>query len=195
MSDKRPVVQPLGSMMGPGPGRGPGGMLAPGPKVENVREVLTRLWSYLRRYRAGLLWVTVLVTASTVLTLVNPYLISLAFDRCLTPHHMEYLAGVIWMMIAAHVLASVGTWGQTVVMIHLSQQTLRDLRRDLFSRLGVLPLRFFDTHAHGEVMSRLTNDTETINGALAQTVTQLLSSVLTVVGAGVAMALLNWRLA
>jgi ATP-binding cassette, subfamily B, multidrug efflux pump len=196
MADKRQPPVNLGSMMGPGPGRGgPGGMLAPVAKVENVRGVLARLWGYLRRYRAGLLWVTVLVTASTALTLVNPYLIGLAIDRCLTPHHLEYLAGVVWMMIGAHVLSSLGTWGQTVVMIRLSQQTLRDLRRDLFARLGVLPLRFFDTHAHGEVMSRLTNDTETINGALAQTVTQLLSSVLTVVGAGVAMALLNWRLA
>ena len=192
MSSKRPV-DGLGGMMGFG--RGPGAMFAPVTKVEDVRGLLRRLWQYLGRYRAGLVWVALLVAVSTALTLLNPYLIGIAIDRCLIPRRMEYLAGVVWLMIAAHVFASLGTWAQSVLMIHVSQQTLRDLRRDLFTHLGRLPLRYFDNHPHGEVMSRLTNDTEAVNNALAQTATQLLSSVLTVLGAVGAMALLNWRLA
>jgi len=164
-------------------------------RAENVPAVVRRLWGYLGRYWGGLLWVTLLVVIGTGLTLLNPYLISVAFDRCIAPGRMGDLFVVVWLMIASQVLSSLGTWAQTVLMIHLSQRTLRDLRRDLFSRLTSLPLRYFDTHPHGEVMSRLTNDTDAVNNALAQTVTQLISSVLTVLGAGAAMAWLNWRLA
>lgn len=195
MSAERPPVHPLGVTFGPGSGRGPGSMLGGLDKPENVRGVLRRLWGYLGRYRLGLVWVTVLVAASSGLTLINPYLISLAVDRCIIPARMQYLAGVVWMMIGAYVLASVGTWAQTVLMVRLSQRTLRDLRRDIFGHLCRLPLRFFDARPHGEIMSRLTNDTNAVNDALAQTATQLVSSVLTVIGAVLAMALLNWRLA
>ena len=196
MANQRSSGRGLHEMMGPGPGRGgPGGMLAPVKKAENIPEVLRRLWGYLRRYRAGLIWVSVLVVVSTALTLLTPYLISVAVDRYITPGRVRELGGIIWLMIASQVLSSVGTWGQTVAMVRISQGTLRDLRRDIFARLASLPLRFFDTHPHGEVMSRLTNDTDAVNNALAQTATQLLSSILTVVGAGVAMAMLNWRLA
>jgi ATP-binding cassette, subfamily B, multidrug efflux pump len=193
MSSRR--VAGLPEMMGPGPGRGPGAMLAPVAKAENVPEVLRRLWGYLGRHRAGLAGVVALVLVSTALTLVNPYLISVALDQYITPGRMSELGGIIWLMIVTHVLSSVGTWAQTVLMVRLSQRTLRDLRRDIFARLARLPLRFFDSHPHGEVMSRLTNDTDTVNNALAQTATQLISSVLTIVGAAIAMALLNWRLA
>lgn len=195
MANRRATTA-LPDMMGPGPGRGgPGGMLAPVAKAEDVPAVLRRLWEYLGRYRVGLVWVTLLVVVSTALSLVNPYLISVALDKYITPGRMADLVGIIWLMIAIHVLSSLGTWWQTVLMLRLSQKTLRDLRRDIFARLARLPLRFFDAHPHGEVMSRLTNDTDTVNNALAQTATQLISSVLTIVGAGVCMALLNWRLA
>lgn len=195
MATERPPVHPLGITFGPGSGRGPGAMLGGLDKPENVREVLRRLWGYLGRYWLGLLWVTLLVAVSTALTLVNPYLISLAVDRCIIPHRLQYLAGVVWLMIGTYALSSVGTWVQTVLMVRLSQRTLRDLRRDIFSHLCRLPLRFFDAQPHGEIMSRLTNDTNAVNDALAQTATQLVSSVLTVLGALVAMVILNWRLA
>ncbi|MBU0610585.1 MAG: ABC transporter ATP-binding protein/permease [Armatimonadetes bacterium] len=194
MASERPT-RGLHEMMGPGPGRGPGAFFAPVTKAENVPMVLRRLWGYLRGYRAGLTFVTLLVVVSTALTLVNPYLIGVALDQYITPGRMDELAGIVWLMIGALALAAAGTWGQTVLMVGLSQRTLRDLRRDLFGRLTRLPLRYFDTHPHGEVMSRLTNDTNAVNDALAQTATQLVSSTLTIIGAGVAMALLNWRLA
>ena len=191
-SEKR---QSMPDMMGPGRGRGPGDMFASAAKAEDIPAVLRRLWQYLGRYRAGLISVTLLVVATTALMLINPYLIGMALDHYIQPGRMAQLFGIVWLMIACHVLGSAGTWWQTVLMLRLSQKTLRDLRRDLFARLARLPLRYFDAHAHGEAMSRLTNDTDTVNNALAQTVTQLIGSVLTVLGAGVAMALLNWRLA
>lgn len=182
-------------MMGPHRGHGPHGMMHAVDKAENIPEVLRRLWGYLQHYRPGLIGVTLLVVVSTGLTLLNPFLIGLSVDKYIEPHRMRDIWRIIWLMIGALVLSSAGTWVQTVLMLRLSQATLRDLRRDIFARLSRLPLRFFDTHPHGDTMSRLTNDTDAVNNALAQTVTQLLSSVLTVFGAGVAMATMNWRLA
>ena len=194
MSNRRSAVG-LAEMMGPGRGQGPGAMLGPVTRAENIPEVLRRLWGYLRKYRAGLIGVSLLVLVTTALTLLSPYLISVAVDDYITPKRVQALGNIVWLMIASHVLAALGTWAQTVVMVRISQGMLRDLRRDIFGCLAHLPLRFFDTRAHGELMSRLTNDTQAVNDALAQTVTQLVSSVLTVLGVAVAMALLNWRLA
>jgi ATP-binding cassette subfamily B protein len=108
---------------------------------------------------------------------------------------MAELPFLVALMIGAYLLASVGTWVQTVIMVLIAQGTVRDLRRDAFHKLQTLPLRFFDTHPHGDIMSRLTNDTETVNAALGQTVTQFVSSVLAVSGSVAAMLALNWRLA
>jgi ATP-binding cassette subfamily B multidrug efflux pump len=98
-------------------------------------------------------------------------------------------------MAGAYLLADLGMWLQTVIMIHVAQGSLRDLRRDVFDRLQALSLRFFDRHPHGELMSRLTNDTETISATLADTVTRLIGSGLAVSGSLVAMFLLSWQLA
>jgi ATP-binding cassette subfamily B multidrug efflux pump len=198
MSENRPrssVEQLRHFGPGPGGGRGPGHMLQPFTKAEDVSGVLRRLWGYLRKYRWGLLGVVLLVAFSTGLSLVNPYLISQAVDRCIVPHKMEALPVVAALMVAAYLLTSAGTWAQTVAMILIAQGAVRDLRRDVFGRLQALPLRFFDSQPHGDIMSRLTNDTETVNAALGQTVTQFVGSVLSVIGAVAAMLALNWRLA
>lgn len=198
MSENRPrsAVDQL-RHFGPGPGRGhgPGHMLQPFTKAEDVPGVLRRLWGYLRKYRWGLAGVVLLVAATTGLSLVNPYLISQAVDRCIVPRKMEGLPLLAGLMIGAYLLTSAGTWVQTVAMVLIAQGTVRDLRRDAFAKLQTLPLRFFDTRPHGDIMSRLTNDTETVNAALGQTVTQFIGSVLSVIGAMAAMLALNWRLA
>ncbi|NSW57675.1 MAG: ABC transporter ATP-binding protein [Armatimonadetes bacterium] len=170
-------------------------MMMPVSRAEDVPAVMRRLWQYLRRYRSSLLLVAALVAVSTVLTLINPYLISRAIDRCIIPREMDALARIVALMIGIHILSAVTTWLQTVMMIRVSQSTLRDIRGDIFRTIQTLPLRFFDRQTHGEIMSRLTNDTEAVNQALAQTVTQLMSSVLSVVGAICFMFALNWRMA
>ena len=194
MSEKRPPVDHM-RVFGHGPGRGPQAMMMPVSRAEDIPAVMRRLWQYLRRYRSGLILVGALVAVSTGLTLINPYLISRAIDRCIIPREMEALARIAALMIGIHILSAAGTWLQTVMMIRVSQRTLRDIRADIFRTIQTLPLRFFDRQTHGEIMSRLTNDTEAVNQALAQTVTQLMSSVLSVVGAICFMFALNWRMA
>jgi ATP-binding cassette, subfamily B, multidrug efflux pump len=188
-----PPARPFGFGHGGGPGRG--AMFGPVSRAEDIPGVLRRLWRYLVRYRAGLLGVSLLVVLSTAGGLAGPYLTSVALDKCIVPHRMDLLARVAALMLGLYVLATAANWLQAVSMIRISQRTLRDIRGDVFARLQSLPLRFFDAHPHGELMSRITNDTEAVNNALAQTVTQLLSSILSVTGGLFVMFRLNWRLA
>ena len=195
MSEQRRPVEPPRIFPGPGPGRGPMAMFGPVSRAEDIPGVLRRLWRYLQKYRLRLAGVVALVVVSTGLGLSGPYLTSVAVDRCIIPHQMGGLAVVAALMVGAYVTATCSSWLQAVQMIRISQNTLRDIRREVFGHLQTLPLRFFDSHPHGEMMSRLTNDTEAVNNALAQTVTQLISSVLSICGGLAMMFTLNWRLA
>ncbi|MEN6581722.1 MAG: ABC transporter ATP-binding protein [Armatimonadota bacterium] len=176
--------------------RGPGRfMTGPAPAVKNRRGILRRLWTYLSTYRIGLLGTALLVTVNTGLALSGPYLIGRAIDKYITHGDLPGLARVALLMVAIYVAAAIGMWIQSISMIRIAQKTVRDIRRDLFNRLQSLSLRFFDRNPHGELMSRLTNDTDTISATLGDSVTQLISSVLSVAGAGYIMFVLSWQLA
>jgi len=176
--------------------RGPGhGIAVDVEPVEDVLGVLRRVWGYLRTYRSLLIGVALLVAAATGLSLLTPWLTGVAIDKGIIPGDMGLLARVAGLMLGAYVLSAGFTWLQTVVMIHVAQRSVRDLRRDLFDKLQALSLRFFDRQPHGELMSRLTNDTDTVSSTLGDSVTRLMSSTLSVTGSLVAMFLLSWKLA
>lgn len=177
------------------PRHGPGRFMAgPPPKVENRGYILRRLWSYLAAYRAGLLGIVILVAITTGLGLLGPYMTGRAIDY-IAKGNILGLARLALLMIAVYLLASLGIWVQSVSMLKTAQHTVRDIRRDLFDHLQGLSLRYFDRNPHGELMSRLTNDTDTISATLGESVTQLISSALSIAGAGYIIFVLNWRLA
>ncbi|MGC9318433.1 MAG: ABC transporter ATP-binding protein [Armatimonadota bacterium] len=190
-SEDREGVSPVGRRRH-GPGRG---LAMEVQRAEDVPAVLRRIVRYLGPYRGGLIGVIALVLLTSGLMLVTPYLTGLAIDRGIIPGDMGVLLRIVALMAGAYLLTDVCMWLRTVVMIHVAQGALRDLRRDLFHRLQALSLRFFDRQPHGELMSRLANDTETISATLADAVTRLIGSALSVVGALVAMFLLSWQLA
>jgi ATP-binding cassette subfamily B protein len=170
----------------------------PGGKIErpkNGRGALRRLASYFRRFRLTLAGVIACVLVYTFLGLVNPYLLGVALDRFVTRHDPSGLARIGVVMLVAAVLNNlfqvIGNWA----MAGISQRALKDLRRDLFGHLQALPLAFFDRRPAGELMSRLTNDIDAINQAVAQNVTSLLASVLSMAGILVAMFVLDRWLA
>ena len=108
------------------------------------------------------------------------------------------LAGLGWMlvlMLITYVISSAGTWLQTYLMAGIAQYAVRDIRTDLFDRLQGLPVRYFDQHNHGDLMSRLTNDVENIATVLSTGFSQLVSSVISLVGIVVFMLVLNPALA
>lgn len=178
-----------------GPGRGPMGMMRVGEKSKDARGTMLRLWRYMRRQHMALIGVAAFVVVSTVASLLGPYLMGIAIDRYIVQHDLPGLARMAAVMIACYLVSSVSSWLQLYLMIGLAQRAVQDIRKDLFSRMQTLPLRFFDQRSHGDLMSRLTNDVDNISMILGQGVNQLLSSVLSIIVVVVMMLALNVRLA
>jgi ATP-binding cassette subfamily B protein len=165
-----------------GPPGGPFGMGAPVVKPKDTRATLLRMWRYLRTQRTAL-WLTVgLVMVATGLDLAGPYLMGLAIDNYIGTSDLAGLARTVWLMIVVFAFSSLVAWWQSYIAASMGQYLVRDMRRDLFKKLQSLPLRYLDTHAHGDVMSRLTNDVENVNNVISGSASMLVSSLLGLVG-------------
>jgi len=175
-------------------GPGPPGMGMPVQRPKDTRAAVRRLWGYLRTCRADLMAVAAVVVLTTGMTVLQPYLLSQAIDRGIRAGNAAVLLRIVSLMALVALFNACGWYGQQALMVRVSQRAVRDLRRDLFGRLQKLSVRFFDTSAHGDVMSRLTNDVETINGVLSQGVVQLFGSLLMLVAAAAMMLAMSWRL-
>jgi ATP-binding cassette subfamily B protein len=164
-------------------------------KAQAPKQAMARLLPYLNPYRLGLLAVLALVLLYTVLGLFGPYLMGRAIDQFIAAKDAAGLGRIALLMLTAYALSNFFQVAANWLMARISQQALQVLRRDLFGHLQSLSLAFFDTHGAGELMSRLTNDTDAINQAVSQNVTALLASVLSMVGILIAMFVLNFWLA
>ncbi|MDF2926718.1 MAG: multidrug transporter ATP-binding protein [Paenibacillaceae bacterium] len=184
-------------MLGGGPGLGQNGARGMIPKVraKNTKGTVARLWTYLRRQRAALAAVFVLTAASSILGLVGPYLIGMAIDDYILPRNYNGLLTLCSFLLGVYLIGAVLNWFQVYMMNKVSQRAVWQLRNDLIEKLQKLPLRFFDSKTHGELMSRTTNDVDNITSTMNQSVTQLISSVITLTGAFVIMLTLNVWLA
>ncbi|MBN1400625.1 MAG: ABC transporter ATP-binding protein, partial [Anaerolineae bacterium] len=169
-----------------------------GPRVEKPRDarvVFSRLIAYLRPHIALIVVVIALVVATTALALLGPYLVGVAIDRFVARADQPGLLRVTAFLFLTYTLAWVMQYGQSYYLVALTQRVLRALRRDVFGHLQTLSLHFFDQRPAGEVMSRLTNDIDAINRVLSQSIVELSTGVLTLVGTVVVVVLLNAWLA
>ncbi len=164
-------------------------------KAADPRRAMVRLLGYLAPYRLTLVLVGVTVVLFSALGLAGPYLMGVAIDTCIGGADLPGLAKTAALMLAAYILSNLFNVVANWLMARISQAALKGLRDDLFAHLQTLSMGFFDTHAAGGLMSRLTNDIDAINQAVSQNVISLLSSVLTMLGILVAMFVLNHWLA
>ncbi len=165
-------------------------------QARDVRNTLVRIWRYLSHHSWALALAALLVIIGSGLELLGPYLMGRAIDEyIMSSRNLPGLARMALLMLVVYLLVSLTTWLQAYVMVIVSQRAVRDIRDDLFTRLQMLSLRFFDRRPHGELMSRLTNDVENISNVLAESVTQLFSSLLGIGGVATVMLVLNLRLA
>ncbi len=198
MAEERRVDQ-----QGDGEQRGPGGMMMGGRRMmmgdderaRDFRGTARRLMGYMRHYKGTLVGVVGLVVVSTGLEVAGPYLMGRAIDEYIVDNDLLGLFQITLLMAGVYVALALTTWLQTFVMARVSQNAVRDLRQDLFNHLQVLPLRFFDRRASGDLMSRVTNDVDNISSVLSESVTQLINSVLTLLGVSAMMLWMDWPLA
>jgi ATP-binding cassette subfamily B protein len=164
-------------------------------KAKNPRVTLMRLGRYLLAWKYQLALVAIFVVLGTILSIIGPYLLGVAIDRYIIKGDLPGLASIALLMLGVFVSGWFAQSAQGILMASISQKALRALRKNLFEHLQTLSLSFFDRRTHGELMSRLTNDMDAINIALTMNVTQLASSLLSLVGILVAMFVLNVWLA
>ncbi|WP_144510639.1 ABC transporter ATP-binding protein [Bacillus sp. FJAT-22090] len=175
--------------------RGPRGFGGPVVKAKDRKGTIKRIWRYMEKQKLAMIASIIFVIISTLLNLLVPYLIGVIIDQYIMPKDMNGTLRFLVLLAAVYIAASIFTWLQTFLMVRVSLQTIRILRQDLFNKFQTLSLRFFDKRTHGDLMSRVTNDIESLNNALSQSVIQIFSSILMVSGVAVAMFLLNWVLA
>ncbi|MBN1314932.1 MAG: ABC transporter ATP-binding protein [Anaerolineales bacterium] len=180
----------------------PGGMPGPGShfqkarieKARDARKTLRHLLAALLPYRRALIGVVALVTISTGLTLIVPFLIGHAIDEYIAAGNLDGLEKTVLIILGAYIVSWLLTVAQNTIMAWISQKLLQNLRRDLFNHMQTLSLSFFDRHSHGDLMSRLTNDMDTISQVLSQNLTELFSGALILAGVLVMMAVINFWL-
>ena len=166
-----------------------------GEHAGNTRLTLMRMASYLRPYRLPLLVVALFVTVSTVLRLYGPMLLGRAIDDFIGPSDAFGLRGLILLIIAVYVGAAATATVQGLIMVVLGQRFVSDIRAGLFSHLQEMSMTFHDRNQVGDLMSRITNDSEAINRTLSNGLIEFTSNILLLGGTFVAMFLLNWQLA
>ena len=168
---------------GPAP-RGPGG--GPGrhgfQKPKDLRGTLGKLMRYLGRYKAHLILVAALLVVSSACTVGGSYLIKPLINDYILPGDFPGLARMLAFMAAVYAAGAACSFGYARIMVHVSQNTVAKIRADLFSRMQDLPLSYFDAHTHGELMSRYTNDIDTVSEALNNSFGSLISCTLNFVG-------------
>ena len=178
MAERKPQQQ----KNGPGPG---GRMKFEKPK--NTKKTLTRLLSYVTQKKALLVIVFFLVIISSAANIVGTYTLTPIINEIgnmLSTGSSDF-SNIIKYLVFLGVIYLCGLLSQYAysrVMINLAHGTLNVLRKDLFNHLQELPLKYFDTHTHGELMSRFTNDVDTIREAISQGLVQTISSLITVIG-------------
>ncbi len=170
-------------------------MMRPKERAKDIRGTLLRLWDYLKKQGWGLGSIVILVAVSSGLGLLGPYLMGKAIDEYILTNDIPGLGRLLLLMLAVYVVGASINWVEAYLMSAVAQKTVRDLRNDLFAKLQTLSLRFFDQRTHGELMSRLANDVENVSNVLNGSITQLISSVLSLVGVAVMMFVINARLA
>lgn len=170
-----------------GPGAGPRSFERP----KNFRTGFARLAGYLRQSRGLAALVVVLLLVSSSATIAGSYFLKPLINAYILPGDFAGLAAALVVLAFIYLAGAAASYLQSRLTIRLAQRTVNIIRGELFGRMQALPLTFFDTHTHGDLMSRFTNDVDNIQLMFEQSFTQLVSSVLTFSGSVAMMIVLS----
>jgi ATP-binding cassette subfamily B protein len=203
----RPANMAPGRAGGPGPGFGRGGPMAmmKGEKARDFKGTMRKLIAYLGAYRLATAIVIVLAVASTVFSIFGPKILGQATTK-LFEGVMGQIAGtgtgidfaaigqILLLALGLYVLSALLSYAQGWIMTSVAVDITYRLRRDIAEKINRMPLRYFDGTNHGEILSRITNDVDTVNQTLSQSLSQIITSVTTVIGVLVMMLTISWQM-
>ncbi len=191
--------RPSGRPPGGGPMGGPPGMgmRLPGEKPKNFKATLKRLVRYLRPYRLHLLGVLIAALLSTLFSIFSPRVLGMATDELFNSVsggraiRFDYIFELLGILGGLYIFSALFSYIQQYWMASVTQNTVYEMRREIKQKLTRLPLSYYDRHSHGEVLSRVTNDVDNISTTLQQSLTQMITSAVTLVGVIVMMLTLS----
>jgi len=177
---------------GPGPGgpRGPHGMMMPA-KAKDAKGTLKRLLKYMSEQLGRVIFISILCAISALISIMTNRLAGVAIDDYIAVSDYAGLVKLCVFMLVIYGVNVLCSYLQNINMITVSQQTSFKLRKDLFAALSKLPLKYFDSHSSGDIMSRLTNDVDNVSNTLSSSITQLFSGIINVFGTLIAMIMLS----
>ena len=192
-----------GPMGGQGPMGGMGMMKAEKPR--DFKGTMLKLIKYLGSYKVSIVIVMIFAIASTIFTIVGPKILGKATTRLFegvmgqiagsgAGIDFGYIGNIILLMIGLYVLSSIFSFIQGWVMSGVAMKITYRFRRDISQKINRMPLKYFDGTNHGEVLSRITNDVDTVSQTLNQSLTQIITSVVSVLGVLIMMFSINWMM-
>ncbi|HIR14655.1 MAG TPA: ABC transporter ATP-binding protein [Candidatus Choladousia intestinavium] len=165
-----------------------------GKKPKNLRKTFKSLLSYMGRHKLLLLLVAVLVAISAGANLLGTYMLKPLINRYIVPGDVQGLVFGVLLTAAIYLAGVLSAYGYTQTMVRAAQKIIYDIRKDLFRVMQQLPLSYFDTHSRGDMMSRFTNDVDTISDAMNNSFAMIIQSFIQIVGTLTLLFILNWRL-
>ncbi len=189
---------------GPGHFGGRGAAFAKGEKPKNFKGTMKRLISFMGQYRITVAVVIFFSAASTVFLIIGPKILGQA-TTALFEGVMAKITGrggvdfaqigrIILTVLVLYGISSFFSYIMGWMMSRVSADISYRFRRDISRKINKVPLKFFDTHSHGDILSRISNDVDTINQTLSQSLTQIITSVITVIGVLIMMFSISWRM-
>ena len=203
MGQRPPGGGPMGGGPGPG-GHGPMGAAMMAEKPKNFRKTMRTFLKYLASYKLHLIIVFVFSVASTAFMIIGPKMLGNATTRLFegvvakamhipgASIDFAYIGNIVVVLIGLYALSSAFSYVQGYIMAGVSMKVTYTFRRRIAEKVKRMPLKYFDTKTHGEALSLVTNDIDTISNTLTQNLSQIVTSVTTIIGVLVMMLTINW---
>lgn len=184
-------------MRGPGGGRG----MAMGPRPKIEKGTFKRVFGYIiKNYKMKFILVAICIVISSITSVLGILSLKTIIDDYITPligaENVDYtgLASFAGIVACIFLIGIITSFVYNRLMAGIAQGVLRDIRDEMFSKMQSLPIKYFDTHTHGEIMSHYTNDTDTLRQMIAQSLPNLISSSITIIASVISMVFLSWQL-
>ncbi|SHF22700.1 ATP-binding cassette, subfamily B [Caldanaerobius fijiensis DSM 17918] len=186
-----------------GMGRGPGGMMRVGEKARDFKGTMKKLIRYLNAYKLSIIAVFIFAAASATFSIVGPKILSKAITKIFegvmskitgtgSGIDFDYIGRIVLILLGLYLLSALFGYLQGWIMSGVSMKITYQFRKEISEKINRMPLRYFESTNQGEVLSRITNDVDTIGQTLNQSLTQIITSVTTIVGVLIMMLSISW---